>query len=66
MLEAFKVKLLADEQSLKSVYKSASENLSHPNKELRDMNIELIKCIYISCDDDLNIFIKHLKNLRPV
>ncbi len=64
--EALKSSILVDEQAIKSLFKSTQESLGHSNKELRDISLELIKQIYKLCEDDLSVFMKNIKNLRPV
>lgn len=57
---------MADEQSLRSIFKAVQDNLSHTNKELRDVSVQLVEEIYRSCEDDITIFLRNLKGLRPI
>lgn len=66
VVEALKSSSLIDEQALRTIFKATQENLGHSNKELRDISIELVKQIYRLCEDEIAVFTKNFKNLRPV
>lgn len=58
--------LLSDEATLRQVFKSVQDQVSHTNKEVKDTAIELIKEIYKLTADDSSAYIRNLKSLRPI
>lgn len=66
LIDALRNSHFNDESSLRQIFKSVSDNVSHTNKEVKDTAIELIKEIYKLTADDANAFIRNLKALRPI
>jgi hypothetical protein len=58
--------LLSDEATLRQVFKSVQDQVSHTNKEVKDTAIDLIKEIYKLTADDASAYIRNLKSLRPI
>lgn len=52
ILETFKNQQFNDESNLKTIFKVTTENLSHSNKELRDLATDLLKEVFKLCEDD--------------
>ena len=64
--EAFKSETAVDEMNLKTVFRKIQENLSHPNKEARDLSVAILQHVYKNCGDDVSTLLSHCKKLRPV
>jgi len=58
--------LLSDEATLRQIFKSVQDQVSHTNKEVKDTAIELIKEIYKLTADDASAYVRNLKSLRPI
>ena len=58
--------LFSDEATLRQIFKSVQDQVSHTNKEVKDTAIELIKEIYKLTADDASAYIRNLKSLRPI
>jgi hypothetical protein len=66
ILESFIKKSFSEDINLKNIFKVTADNLSHSNKDLRDIATELLVEIYKLASDDANSFVRNLSQLRPV
>ena len=64
--EAFKSETAVDEMNLKTVFRRIQENLSHQNKEARELSVAILQHVYKNCGDDVSTLLSHCKKLRPV
>ncbi len=63
---ALRSSLFSDEATLRQIFKSVQDQVSHTNKEAKDTAIDLIKEIYKLTADDASAYIRNLKSLRPI
>lgn len=66
VVDALRNNLMNDENSLRLIFKGIQDIVSHTNKELKDVAIEILIEIYKMSQDDSSAFIRNLKSLRPI
>ncbi len=66
VVDALRNNLMNDENSLRLIFKAIQDIVSHTNKELKDVAIEILIEIYKMSQDDSSAFIRNLKSLRPI
>ena len=66
VVEALRNGNFSEEATLRQIFKSLQDQVSHTNKEVKDTAIELLKAIYKLTLDDASAFIRNLKSLRPI
>ena len=64
--EAFKSETAVDDINLKTAFRKMQENLSHQNKEARDLSVSILGHVYRNCGDDVGTLLSRCKKLRPV
>ena len=64
--EAFKSETAVDDMNLKTVFRKIQENLSHQNKEARELSVSILQHVYKNIGDDVSTLLSHCKKLRPV
>ena len=66
MTDCVKNEHLIEELNLRQVFKACAGNLKHQNKDIRAAVLELLRQLYVHTQDDEEVFVSHLQNLRPV
>ncbi len=66
VVDTLRNNLMNDENSLRLIFKAIQDIVSHTNKELKDVAIEILIEIYKMSQDDSSAFIRNLKSLRPI
>ena len=51
---------------LKQVFHSINDSLTSQHKNIRDISIQLLKEMFVRIEDDSNIFVNKLKNIKPI
>ena len=64
--EAFKANTAIEDMNLKTIFRRIQENLSHQNKEVRELSVSILQHVYKNCSDDVGTLLSHCKKLRPV